>query len=294
MRLENFQRDQGLRAANKLTQKHIYFENHKMNVKLAFQTFSESVSNSLNYLQSLDETKGMFAESEATAEFCLIMNNMGDLLNCKSKFLKGPYKSPHEGNFFGKKTLAMDLEKNVSLMTHNKGENILKTNRKTGFLGIIINLRNPFTLFEDLNKKGLEFLLTYKLSQDFLETFFGAIRSRGGFNNNPNCLQFKTAYRQLLLRYEIKELDNGNCSFDGVQILHTSSKSVDNSSEVNTDVEINPEEIDEDIILSTFYELTHYVEGVVDYIAGFVAKKLKTKFEFVFKIWRGVMRRCHF
>ncbi|KAH0816921.1 hypothetical protein GEV33_005869 [Tenebrio molitor] len=159
---------------------------------------------------------------------------------------------------------------------------------------IIINLRNPFTLFEDLNKKGLEFLLTYKLSQDFLETFFGAIRSRGGFNNNPNCLQFKTAYRQLLLRYEIKELDNGNCSFDGVQILHTSSKSVDNSSEVNTDVEINPEEIDEDIILSTFYELTHYVEGVVDYIAGFVAKKLKTKFEFVFKIWRGVMRRCHF
>jgi hypothetical protein len=89
----------------------------------------------------------------------------------------------------------------------------------------------------------------------------------------------QTAYRQLLLRHEIKELDNGNCSFDGVQILHTSSKSVDNSSEVNTDVEINPEEIDEDIILSTFYELTHYVEGVVDYIAGFVAKKLKTKFE---------------
>jgi hypothetical protein len=179
----------------------------------------------------------------------------------------------------GKKTLAMDLEKYVSLMTDNKGVNILKTNRKTGFLGIIINLRNTFTLFEDLNKKGLEFLLTYKLCQDFLETFFGAIRSRGGFNNNPNCLQFKTAYRQLLLRHEIKELDNGNCSFDGVQILHTSSKSVDNSSEVNTDVEINPEEIDEDIILSTFYELTHYVEGVVDYIAGFVAKKLKTKFE---------------
>jgi hypothetical protein len=133
-----------------------------------------------------------------------------------------------------------------------------------------------FTLFEDLNKKDLEFLLTYKLCQDFLGTFFGAI-SREGFNNNPNCLQFKTAYRQLLLRYEIKELDNWNCSFDGVQILHTSSKSVDNSSEVNTDVEINPEEIDEDIILSTFYELTHYVEGVVDYIAGFVAKKTENQ-----------------
>jgi hypothetical protein len=72
-----------------------------------------------------------------------------------------------------------------------------------------------FTLFEDLNKKDLEFLLTYKLCQDFLGTFFGAI-SREGFNNNPNCLQFKTAYRQLLVMHEIKELVNGNCSFDGV------------------------------------------------------------------------------
>jgi hypothetical protein len=137
------------------------------------------------------------------------------------------------------------------------------------------------TLFEDLNKKGLEFLLTYKLCQDFLETFFGAIRSREGFNSNPNCLQFKTAYRQLLVKHEIKELDNGNCSFDGVQILHTSSKffRIQNSSEINTDVEINPEEIDEDILFARFYELADYVEGVVDYIAGFVAKKLKTKFK---------------
>jgi len=42
-------------------------------------------------------------------------------------------------------------------------------------------------------------LLTYKLSQDHLEHFFGLIRARFGANNNPTPLQFKNTYRRLLL-----------------------------------------------------------------------------------------------
>ncbi len=41
--------------------------------------------------------------------------------------------------------------------------------------------------------------LTYKLSQDHLEHFFGLIRARFGANNNPTPLQFKNTYRRLLL-----------------------------------------------------------------------------------------------
>jgi hypothetical protein len=57
-----------------------------------------------------------------------------------------------------------------------------------------------------------------------------------------------------------------------IHLPNSSEFRIQNSSEINTDVEINPEEIDEDILLSRFYELADYVEGVVDYIAGFVAK----------------------
>jgi hypothetical protein len=103
------------------------------------------------------------------------------------------------------------------------GKSILKSNRKTGFLGLIICLKNMFKLFDALKPHGLAYLLTYKLSQDYLETFFSAIRSRGGFNNNPNALQFKSAYKRLLVRHEIKEVENGNCLFDGVEILHVSA-----------------------------------------------------------------------
>lgn len=53
-----------------------------------------------------------------------------------------------------------------------------------------------FPLYDKLKTLRMKYLLTYKLSQDYLETFFSAI-SRGGFNNNPNVFQLKSAYKRL-------------------------------------------------------------------------------------------------
>ncbi|KAK0074997.1 hypothetical protein PV325_007516, partial [Microctonus aethiopoides] len=47
-----------------------------------------------------------------------------------------------------------------------------------------------------------------------------AIACRGGFNNNPNAFQFRSAYKRLLIRHELREFENGNCLFDGIDILH--------------------------------------------------------------------------
>ncbi|CAI6377671.1 unnamed protein product [Macrosiphum euphorbiae] len=49
----------------------------------------------------------------------------------------------------------------------------------------------------------LEYLLTYKLSQDHLEIFFSAVRPRSGFSNNPTAAQFEAAYKRLLIHTEI-------------------------------------------------------------------------------------------
>ncbi|CAB4002143.1 DNA transposase THAP9 [Paramuricea clavata] len=57
----------------------------------------------------------------------------------------------------------------------------------------------------------MNYILTYKFSQDHLELFFGAIRSSGGFNNNPTAEQFTAAYKRLLLRSSIQGR-NGNCT----------------------------------------------------------------------------------
>lgn len=81
-----------------------------------------------------------------------------------------------------------------------------------------------YYIFEKLKIHQVSYLLTYKLSQDYLETFFSAIKARGGFNNNPNAVQFQSAYKRLLLRNELHEFENGNCSFDGIEILHVTSR----------------------------------------------------------------------
>lgn len=66
------------------------------------------------------------------------------------------------------KRLVIEYIKNIEDCEHRS---ILKSIRKTGFLGFIICLQNIFELFLLLKEKGLEYLLTYKLNQDHLEIF---------------------------------------------------------------------------------------------------------------------------
>lgn len=90
---------------------------------------------------------------------------------------------------------------------------------------MIIGLRNMFFLFDELKNVGLTYLLTYKLFQDYLETFFSTMRAREGFDNNSNAIQFKNAYKRLLVRNEVKELING-CLFYNIDILCVSSRNL--------------------------------------------------------------------
>jgi len=81
-------------------------------------------------------------------------------------------------------------------------------NRNTGFVGMIMSLKNAVEMFNDLrSKEKLNYLLTYKISQDHIETTFSAIRSRLGYNNNPTCKQFQAAYKRILVHNEIVGLN---------------------------------------------------------------------------------------
>ncbi|GFR99808.1 THAP domain-containing protein 9 [Elysia marginata] len=62
-----------------------------------------------------------------------------------------------------------------------------------------------------LFSNNYSFSLTYKLSQDHLETLFSKIRRKGGNNNNPNALQFNWALMALLQRNGVTESHRGNC-----------------------------------------------------------------------------------
>jgi non-receptor tyrosine kinase TNP-like protein len=104
---------------------------------------------------------------------------------------------------------------------------LVESNRKIGFLGFIIGAKSIELLYKkyiDCSTPLLNYLFTYKLSQDHLEMFFSAIRSRGGYNNNPSARQFETAYKRLLVHAEIKSSTSANVmALDDTPILQVSS-----------------------------------------------------------------------
>lgn len=56
-------------------------------------------------------------------------------------------------------------------------------------------------LFEYLTSKfeNLKYILTYRLNQDVLEHFFGALRSKGGLYDHPSTLEFRYRLRNYIL-----------------------------------------------------------------------------------------------
>lgn len=62
---------------------------------------------------------------------------------------------------------------------------------RTGFVGFVVGIEGLRQMFKNhIDSNALKFLLTFKLSQDHLDTLFALIRSLGGCNDNPNCVQF--------------------------------------------------------------------------------------------------------
>lgn len=63
-----------------------------------------------------------------------------------------------------------------------------------------MGLRNSFDLLKLLYSTNPKtFLLTYRLSQDHIETLFSAVRGKRDYDDNPTCLQFQAAYNRPLV-----------------------------------------------------------------------------------------------
>lgn len=148
----------------------------------------------------------IYSHPKKLLSFVPFFNDAFDILNVRSKFPKQKKcnKPLSDSTFIELKQYAEKIIEYIKNIENCEHRSILQSNRKTGFVGCIICLQNIFDLFLLLKEKGLEYLLTYKLNQDHLETFFSAIRSRGGFNNNPSAKHFEASYKRLLVRHEVK------------------------------------------------------------------------------------------
>ena len=279
---------EGLHLGNKLRFQHIEYVKKKMNVKLAAQVLSESVARSLQFC--LDNKLVQFIGCEATIKFIEIFNNLFDILNSRSLFAKG-YKRPmREENILAVKDFLKTAENYIKQIKLADGKLVVNSNRKTGFQGFLVCIHSLITMYDTLigcSERQLNFLMSYKMSQDHIELFFGKIRSMGGCNNNPTSRQFSSAYKKILVHNDIQDVVKGNCiPLDSVPILSNSGRTSTNSVMAINDSsarnriysdEICENEYNEDnyIYIPSTYQLSLCSNSIVAYIGGFVVHKLK-------------------
>ncbi|KAE8744258.1 hypothetical protein FOCC_FOCC009074, partial [Frankliniella occidentalis] len=207
-KLHNLQVQNGLRLTNRLSEKHIKWYANKQKVSIAAQTLSGSVASSLKFCSMIKEPG--FQNVSATAKFLSVFNSLFDILNSytlSSYGLKLPMSLVNENMW---SSAFEECSKYIlSLQIREKGGNkfhsVFEDDRSTCFEGFLVAISSVRGLFDDLVRSGqMKFLLTYRLSQDHLETFFCKVRQRHGCDNNPSAMQFKGSYKRLLLGAEVQ------------------------------------------------------------------------------------------
>lgn len=280
--LLDLQDQKGLHLATKIGKAHILFEKQKMKVKLATQLFSSSVADALSFCCNNLKIKD-FEHCGGTVNFINMMNDVFDILNSHSIRPPGWKKAMCPQNIGLIRALFESASDYINSLKLSSGELVIESRRKTGFIGLIVDMKSALTLYEHLVEGTgmLKYVSLYKISQDHLELFFSAIRARGGFNNNPNAVQFRAAYKKLLIRAEIRDGGIGNCiPLEQINILTCSSKnpvhSINELTSRNDFVKISEDHSD---LYDSYIEylgknVDEYTESVLEYVAGFVTRKL--------------------
>ncbi|KAI5706041.1 hypothetical protein M8J75_004328 [Diaphorina citri] len=278
MKLHTLQNSIGLKFANKLSRQHIEWSLNKMKVKLAAQTLSTSIANALEFLNK--EGIAGFEGSEETVKFIRMIDRLFDFLNSRNPFQKGSKSAITLLNHESLSTEMMSIVEYLFSLTTLNNTPLHHSNRKTFIIGFGAAVKSVLFVSKTLLNDGdkFKYVLTYKFSQDHLETFFSQIRQRHGFNNNPNVLQFKWAIRQILLKNEISASALGNSLFSdsdpsgSIFEINWKKKKVEESLEEIE--EEGEEELDIDFPTNENLMLK---DNILYYICGFIVRKIIDK-----------------
>jgi len=124
-----------------------------------------------------------------------------------------------------------------------------------------VNIKTITELYDYIVKSGeMNFICTFKLSQDPLENFFSSIRMSSGLANNPTTIQFKAAFESLLCN-SLNRKDNGNSIFDD-------TISIPELTEVCCDI---------DVPIFDASSNDRFLDNVLIYISGFIMRTLILK-----------------
>lgn len=165
---------------NKLTNLHVRWYQKPMNVKLAAETISNSVADTIGLLRKdgYDE----FQESDATEKFVRFFNDAFDILNfgghqeSDGKFKQKLCEHTAETVF----NFADRFKEFISQLEYRhktKNTPLLLLSAEKGFFGFYVDFISLRGIYEDFVMNGpLNEFPPFRFSQDHLESFFSLIR----------------------------------------------------------------------------------------------------------------------
>lgn len=282
IQLHQLQNQLTFRFKNKLNSQCINWWQNKMKVKYAAQTLSSSVATTIEFLK---EYCPEFQDSEATITFIKVIDRLFDFMNSRNPFGKGFHTPINRNNINALETIMIEKISFLFSLKTKTGDMLCLSGRRTFICGMATTVKSIFAVAKDIfsERESFKYILTYKFSQDYLEIFFSKIRSRHGYNNNPNVLQFKYAMRQILLRNEIRGSPNSNClhldsdpSGTMYQFIWKKKKQQNAIFESMDDESDNEIETFNNDSLSNCSTLKEYI---LFYIAGYIIKKLLSQID---------------
>lgn len=226
--LYTYSRENNLHT-HRLTKKHINWMANKMNVRIAAQTFGNSVADSLQFL--MEQKIPEFQNAGSTIDFIRRINILFDIFNSKRSKHANIFKQVLSAenkriifDFFKETIKYFKLlkveepyyakeKKSKTCIQKLKFVPLLKTRNKCAFRGFIIDMETLMGMYTEYIEEGhlLTTIATYNLLQDVIEMLFGRIRACGGFNNNPNVQQFKGAFRKIQANMKLDLSLDSNC-----------------------------------------------------------------------------------
>ncbi|XP_044576596.1 integrator complex subunit 7 homolog isoform X2 [Cotesia glomerata] len=212
--------------AYKLTPHHLKPEGYqKMNVPLAIELFSESISNAMKLLKDEPDCIELH-DCDSTIIFIEKVNKL-----IKAMLSRTPIDAlrPADDNVSKKAIIEFDTfirnwettakEKIEQLKQRKKnGDSVDLEKMKSFYLsitastltGLKISLGSTLELIDFLHSKcNYDYLMTSRLTQDMLEKFFGIARSACGSNDHPDPILFSQVFR-LLCSYSLATPPKGS------------------------------------------------------------------------------------
>lgn len=176
----------------KLTQKHLDCQQtERQNVALASQLLSHTTATGLiHYQPGADKSLAL-----NTGKFIEIISTWFDIMNSYSASETLHVKKP-----YGCMLQEQDEHLDITYKTIKGMRCIGKISLLTFQKGILMSITSLKSLFQDMKQKfDCSYILTHRLNQDSLESFFSQIRSRGGLHDHPSPLNAIYRIRMIVL-----------------------------------------------------------------------------------------------